>query len=186
MTADYTVQTKQKFKRIGLASFLCGIAACVTVALIGAGLAFTYLFLSERLGIFPMIQDGILLGIGYGLIACALNWFFGYVTIPVTMLILFFTIGRMPKRGITYRRPFLKWTTILGAGLVSAVTSIGVPLFTSLNSGVAQNTSTMEIIIGAGLAGAAVGALAGLIIGWLFYAIVRPAEQVRTIDASVF
>ena len=36
----YAVPTNTKFKRIGLASFLCGISACFSVALIGVILLF--------------------------------------------------------------------------------------------------------------------------------------------------
>lgn len=186
MTADYTVQTKQKFKRIGLASCLCGIAACVLVALLGGALAAAYYFFTEQVKLLPSPETGIMLGLVYGMLASMMNWVVGYITIPITILILFFTIGRMPRRGITYRLPYLKWTLIIGAVLVGSVCAIGTPLFSSMNNSLFVNQSVALVMIGAGISGFTIGVLSGLIIGWLFYAIVRPAEQVRTIDASVF
>jgi len=186
MTSDYTVQTKQKFKRIGRASVLCGIVACVVVALIGAAFTFGYYWMSEEFEILPRPNGGVWLGFMAGTIACTLNWFFGYITIPITIIILFFTIGRMPKRGIMYRRAYFKWSLILGAVLVSIVTTIGTPIFINSNGGIPTIDNVGLVMLGAGMSGFLIGALSGLIIGWLFHAIVRPTEQVRTIDASVF
>lgn len=186
MTVDYTVQTKQKLKRVQLATFLCAIAACVTVALLAFVVLFTYFFLSEQLDILPVVNDGFGLGMVYGLIACAMNWFVGYLTIPVTMLFLYFTVARLARQHIVERKRYMRRCAILGAILVSVTLAVLTPLFApSGPSGVYQSNAII-LASGATFSGVITGAVSGLIIGWLFHAIVRPANQVMVIDESVF
>ena len=178
--SSYTVPTVAKFKRIGLASFLCGMAACVLVTLIGAAL----LFLAFQIGgLFGrdvglvFADDGILQGIGFATLMSAMNWFFAYFTVPAAWLAIGFSLGRFPRRGILHAAPYYRWGAIWGALLVGGTTGISSfivsqAIFTAAMSGFFM--------------GALIGAVAGLVCGAIFRGIVRPAEQVKQIQVDVF
>jgi hypothetical protein len=179
--SGYAVPTNTKFKRIGLASFLCGIGACFSVALIGVillflGVQIAGLFGSEASIVFG--ENGFRQGIGMAVLMSAMNWYFGYFTIPAAALVLLFSLGRFPKRGITHSAPYYRWGAIWGALLVGGTTGIASYFIPS---------DAKEITaLGACLTGAAIGAVGGLICGAIFRGIVRPAEQVRKIQVDVF
>ncbi len=177
---DYTVPVTAKFKRIGLASFLCGMAACILVALIGV----TLLFLSFQFaGLFGrdagivFSDDGFLQGMGLATLMSAMNWYLGYFTIPAAWIAIAFSLGRFPRRGIVRPGPYYRWGAIWGAILVGGTT--GIACFLMASSNIASG-------VGGLVAGAAIGAAAGLICGAIFRGIVRPAEQVKRIQVDVF
>ncbi|MHA7900720.1 MAG: hypothetical protein ACX94B_12720 [Henriciella sp.] len=177
---DYTVPAIAKFKRIGLASFLCGMAACILVALIGV----TLMFLSFQItGIFGrdaglvFADDGFLQGLGLATLMSAMNWYVGYFTIPAAWIAIAFSLGRFPRRGIVRPAPYYRWGIIWGAILVGLTTGIAAFLISSMN--VASG-------LGGGLAGMVIGGAAGFICGAIFRGIVRPAEQVKRIQVEVF
>jgi len=175
---SYQVQTKAKLKRVALASFLCAIAACITVSLIGLVILFIYTQLMSVIAPgsnFP--SSGLLSGAGMAVLMAALNWYFGYITIPAAWLFLGLSLGRFPRRKIVSAKPYYKWGAIWGAVLVGATTAIAAGFLID-----AQITA----IIGALITGSLIGGLSGLVCGWLFLAIVRPAEQVRQIEVDVF
>ncbi len=179
-TPAYAAPLKPKLKRIGLASLLCAIAACVTVALIGITTAFTYGLLAGLLGIdsrFMNSGSDPFRGASFAVLMSAMNWYVGYITIPVTWLVLGFSLGRLPHRGIMKRIAYYRWGAIWGAILVGATTGIATYIIAD---------GILLQAFSAFLTGALIGALAGLICGWLFLAIVRPAEQVRRIQVEVF
>lgn len=178
--AGYSVPAKVKFKRIGLASFLCGLAACILVALIGGILLF---LVFQTAGTFNanldsvLFQGGVLQGVGFATLMAAFNWYFAYFTIPAAWLALFLSIGRFPRRGILEPMPYYRWGGIWGAFLVGSTTGIASFLLSSMDS---------LVLIGGLLTGFAIGGAAGVICGAIFRAIVRPAEQVRKIQVDVF
>ncbi len=177
----YAVSTITKFKRIGLASFLCGIGACFSVALIGIILLFLGFQGADLLGRDASIlfdQNGFLQGTGMAVVMSAMNWYFGYFTIPAAALVLAFSLGRFPKRGITQPLPYYRWGAIWGAILVGGTTGIAAYFIPSDNRDLAA--------FAAALTGSAIGSAAGLICGAIFRGIVRPAEQVRQIQVDVF
>jgi len=179
--SGYTVETKAKIKRIGLASFLCGIGACFSVALIGVTLLFLAFQISDLFGTDAGIvfnQSGILQGMGMAVLMSAMNWYFGYFTVPAAAIVLALSLGRFPRRGITRPVPYYRWGAIWGAILVGGTTGIA--------SYFIPTEAQMTTAIGASLAGAAIGATAGLFCGAIFRGIVRPAEQVRQIQVDVF
>ena len=178
--SSYTVPTVAKFKRIGLASFLCGMAACVLVTLIGAAL----LFLAFQIGgLFGrdvglvFADDGILQGIGFATLMSAMNWFFAYFTVPAAWLAIGFSLGRFPRRGILHAAPYYRWGAIWGALLVGGTTGISSFIVSQANFTAAMSGFFM---------GALIGAVAGLVCGAIFRGIVRPAEQVKQIQVDVF
>lgn len=178
---DYSVPTKSKFKRIGLASFLCGIGACISVALIGIIFLFFGFQTADLLGRDASLlfgESGFLMGIGMAVVMSAMNWYFGYFTIPVAAIVLAFSLGRFPRRGIAYPGPYYRWGAIWGAILVGGTTGIAAYFIANDGHGIAA--------LGAFLTGAVIGALAGLICGAIFRGIVRPTEQVRQIQVDVF
>lgn len=180
-TVDYHRQAKRKLKRVALASFLCAVAACLLVSLIGFVLAFGYTqFTALTNGEQSMDgqSGGFLLGMGYGTLMATMNWFVGYLTIPAAWLALGFSIGRFPGRGIISAMPYYRWGAIWGAILVGGTTTIATALV-----GGGQD---IGVPLGAMVAGLSIGALAGAACGWLFLAIVRPADQVRHIEISAF
>ncbi|WP_340691756.1 hypothetical protein [Hyphomonas sp.] len=178
MTPAYADPVRRThIKRIKLALFLSALAACLGVSLIGGiGLALFFLVQSfigfDRVSVFDSSFAG---GVMTGLQLSAMNFFLFLITVPAAWAALGLSIGRMPHRGIAARRPYLRWGAIWGAILVGVTTGF----FSFMGGGLAM-------CLGALLAGASVGALAGIGCGFLFYAIVRPAEQLRDVDISVF
>ena len=180
-SSGYTVETQAKIRRIGLASALCGVGACFLVALIGVILIFLGVQTADLFGqdadlIFG--TSGFLQGIGMAVLMSAMNWYFGYFTIPGAALALGFSIGRFPRRGITDPAPYYRWGAIWGAILVGGTTSIA--------SAFIPSEGEFMVIVGAAVGGALIGATAGFICGAIFRGIVRPAEQVQRIQVDVF
>jgi hypothetical protein len=166
----------RNIKRVKLALFLSSLAACLGVAMIG-GLAlsvFQMFFTILGLGEVQPFRGGLQSGFMTGFQLAALNFLLFVLTVPAAWLALGLSIGRMPHRGIADRRPYIRWAATWGAVLVGG-TTFGLCMLESLPTA-----------IGALCSGASVGALAGVGCGLLFYAIVRPAEQLRDVDISVF
>ena len=167
---------RKHIKRVRLALFLSSLAACLGVSLIG-GIS---LGLSQALmgamgvGRVMPFESTFLGGLTTGLQLSALNFVLFFVTVPAAWIALGFSIGRMPHRRIAAKRPYVRWAVIWGAILVGGTTG-GFGLIESVVTG-----------LGALVSGASVGALAGVGCGLLFYAIVRPAEQLRDVDVNVF
>ncbi|MCR9080268.1 MAG: hypothetical protein NXH78_14325 [Hyphomonadaceae bacterium] len=179
--AGYAVPTKTKFKRIGLASFLCGIGACFSVALIGVILLFLAFQIADLFGNSAEVifgESGLRQGIGMAVLMAAMNWYFGYFTVPAAAIVLALSLGRFPRRGITRPLPYYRWGAIWGAVLVGGTTGIASYFIPS--------EAKEAAALSAFLTGAAIGAVAGLICGAIFRGIVRPAEQVRQIQVDVF
>ena len=179
--AGYAVPTKTKFKRIGLASFLCGIGACFSVALIGVILLFLAFQIADLFGNSAEVifgESGLRQGIGMAVLMAAMNWYFGYLTVPAAAIVLALSLGRFPRRGITRPLPYYRWGAIWGAVLVGGTTGIAFYFI----PGEAQQIAALSAF----LTGACIGAVAGLICGAIFRGIVRPAEQVRQIQVDVF
>ncbi|RIJ26340.1 hypothetical protein D1224_00225 [Henriciella barbarensis] len=176
-TRDYGTAAPTKIKRVLLGVFLCGIAASLLVALIAGIALFGITITTEIAGstTYGMSSgDGFLAGAFLSLAFCSLNWFVFYIVVPVTWILLAFSIGRFPRRGIGRPAAYVRWSAIWGAALAGGVSS----LFT-LNI-------SLTAWLGALITGGSVGALAGIICGWLFIAIVRPARQLADSTADVF
>ena len=176
----YTVPVIAKFKRIGLASFLCGMAACVLVTLIGLVLLFLGFQVSSLFGqdaglIFA--DQGFLQGIGFATLMSAMNWYFAYFTVPAAWIAIGFSLGRFPRRGILHPLPYYRWGAIWGGFLVGSTTGSASFLLTNMNPVTALSGF---------FTGALIGSAAGLICGAIFRGIVRPAEQVKHIQVDVF
>ncbi len=179
--SSYAVPTRTKFKRIGLASFLCGVGACFSVALIGVILLFLAFQIADLFGSDASIvfgENGFRQGIGMAVLMSAMNWYFGYFTVPAAAIVLLFSLGRFPRRGITHAMPYYRWGAIWGAVLVGGTTSVASYFIPSE----AKEAAALSALF----TGAAIGAVAGLICGAIFRGIVRPAEQVRKIQVDVF
>ena len=176
----YAVPTIAKFKRIGLACFLCGMAACISVTLIGVILLFLGAQLFPLLGFNTDIwidQKGFGQGLAFATIMAAMNWYVAYFTVPAAWIAIGFSLGRFPRRGIVHAAPYYRWGAIWGAFLVGSTTGIASFLLSSM---------TVSTGIGGLLAGLLIGGLAGMLCGALFRSVVRPAEQVRKIQVDVF
>ena len=172
--ADSSLRTH--IKRVKLGLLLSSLAACLGVSIIG-GLLLA--LVQIMLGLFGMkgmepFQSTFASGVVTGLQLAALNFVLFLVTVPAAWLGLGLSIGRMPHRRIAARKPYIRWAAIWGAILVGGTTFI---------FGLIESIPTA---IGALASGASVGALAGVGCGFLFYAIVRPDEQLRDVDISVF
>ena len=177
VTRDYGTAAPTKIKRVLLGVFLCGIAASLLVALIAGIALFGITITTEISGstTYSMSSgDGFLAGAFLSLAFCSLNWFVFYIVVPFTWIVLAFSIGRFPRRGIGRPAAYLRWSAIWGAALAGGVSS----LFT-LNI-------SLTAWVGALITGGTVGALAGIICGWLFIAIVRPARQLADSTPDVF
>ena len=174
---DYGSSEKPRIRRVLLATFLCGIAASVSVALIAAVIAFSFSSVLGVLGIQPAQfgrEDGFMTGAFLAVMMAAFNWYLFYIVVPVTWVVLLLSIGLFPRRGITRHMPYYRWGTIWGAVLVGGTTGLfGL---------IMQNGAAF----GALTTGLAIGALGGLACASLFLAIVRPQQQVTRIETDVF
>ena len=174
---SYGADPRTKVRRVLLAVFLCGIAASILVALIAGIILFGVSFVLDVNGSTSYSLssgDGFLAGGFLALMFCALNWFVFYSVLPVTWLVLAFSIGRLPRRGIGAPVAYLRWGGIWGGLLAGGISS----LFT-LNI-------SLTAWLGGLITGGAVGVLAGVICGWLFIIIVRPARQLAHHTEDVF
>ncbi|MEO1553341.1 MAG: hypothetical protein AAFR82_05355 [Pseudomonadota bacterium] len=177
---SYTVPTIAKFKRIGMASFLCGMAACILVALIGVILLFlgfqtASLFGQDAGQIFS--GHALLEGIGFATLMAAMNWYFAYFTVPAAWIAIGFSLGRFPRRGIMRPQPYYRWGAIWGGILVGSTTGIASYFVANMNAVPALSGFATGALIGGG---------AGVICGAIFRGIVRPNEQVKQIQVDVF
>lgn len=178
--SEYRMPTDVKIKRISLAAFLCGIAACILVALIGVSVVFLGFQTADLFGQDAGLlfgDNGLMQGMGIAAVISALNWYVGYFTIPAAWLVIALSLGRFPRRGIVRPAPYYRWGAIWGAILVGGTAAI-----------VAAAMSDGALSAGAGglVVGVAIGAVAGLICGGIFRGIVRPASQVTQIQIDVF
>lgn len=176
---DYAGPVAQRrFKRIKLALFLSSMAACLGVTLLGLIGSSMVATMGDILGSamsFDTIGSPTFAGGVYmGLQLAAYNFMLFFVTVPAAWLALGLSIGRLPYRGIVKRRPFVKWAIIWGVILVGGTTG-GFGLLISLSHA-----------LGSFLAGSLIGATVGAGCGLLFYAIVKPANQIADVDVDVF
>ncbi|KCZ88364.1 putative lipoprotein [Hyphomonas johnsonii MHS-2] len=166
----------RRIKRIKLALFLSAMAACLSVSLIG-GIAYAILNLfgnATGFGMFDPSRASLMGGVSAGFQMAAFNFIVFFFTVPAAWIALGLSIGRLPHRGISARRAYIRWGAIWGAVLVGG-TTFGFGLF-----------GGPMMAAGALVSGAAVGALAGAGCGLLFLAIVRPEAQLRDVDVSMF
>ena len=184
---EYSVPAA-KIKRVLLGSLVAALAACFFVSMIGILVIIGTNLISGIFGI-PITswfaQIGFWSGVTTAVFAAAVNWYFCYLTVPAAWLALGLSIGRFPKRNIIRAAPYYRWGAIWGAILVGATTAIGVAVITQGTFGVTSE-SYLSGILGAGLMGALIGTIAGLLCAVVFRVIVRPAEQVRKIALDVF
>ena len=152
-TRDYAVaDEKPKIRRVALACFLCSLAASIAVALIAALAAFLFTSIAAAIGAPPSQfgqQDGFMAGAFIAVMMAAFNWYLFYIVVPVTWLVLSFSIGRFPRRAIARPGPYYRWGAIWGAVLVGGTTGF---------FGLAMEAGSG---LGALVTGAAIGAAAG-------------------------
>jgi len=183
--AHYAPNQVQKFQRVALAGFLSGLAACLLVALIAAVIIGIYSAGSSVLngGSNNFLgNDGFMGGATLAVFASAFNWFVGYLTIPAAWLALALSLGRFPYRGIVHRGPYLRWGAIWGAILVGGTPGTVAALI-GLDS---FSRDSVAFFLGALTTGCLIGALAGIFCGWIFFAVLRPQQQLRTHQVDVF
>lgn len=176
LPAYATSPRPKRVKRVKLAVLVASFAACLSVTLIGYILLGLLNLAYGILGFGELAFGGnsLLDGVRGALQMAGLNFFLFFITVPAAALALGLSIGRFPHRGITARRPYLRWGAIWGAILVGVTTF----LF-GLFSGIAA-------AVGALMAGGFVGALAGTVCGFLMHVIIAPAKQLTEVDLSVF
>ena len=169
---------RRRFKRIKLGLLLSSMAACLGVTFLGV---ICTRMLALALGITDAAMNYTLLsgntflsGVHGAFQMATYNFLVFFITVPAAWLALGLSIGRLPYRGIVKRTPFIRWGAIWGAILVGGTTG-GFGLLGSVS-----------VAAGALLAGGLIGAVAGAGCGLLFYAIVKPANQIADVDVSVF
>lgn len=178
--AAYSIPSAVKFKRVAMACFLCGMAACILVSLIGLIFLFIGFQTSAVLGRDMSLlfeNHAVFQGLGFATLMSAMNWYFAYFTVPVATVALAFSIGRFPRRGIVRAAPYYRWASIWGAVLVSTTTGLA-SFFLS--------DQDLVPALSGWVCGGVIGGVAGLICGAIFRGIVRPAEQVKRIQIDVF
>lgn len=167
----------RRVKRIKLALFCASTASCVSVSVIG-GLMLGVLGVAgnvtgQDLGT-TAAQGGPAGGALLAAQLAMLNFILFFLTIPAAAIAMSVSIARLPRRGITARKAYLRWGGIWGALLVGLTTAV-FGLFLDGAAG-----------FGAFVTGGLIGGLAGVFCGFLFHAIVRPARQLSQEDISVF
>lgn len=169
---------QRQFKRIKLGLFLSSLAACLFVTIIGTvctRILFLIMGITGAAMNYSMLGGGGFIGGMSGAFQLAsYNFLLFFINVPAAWLALGLSIGRLPYRGIVRRLPFIRWGSIWGAILVGGTTSL-FGFLDSIPSG-----------IGAMIGGIFVGAIAGALCGWLFHAIVKPANQLTDVDVNVF
>ncbi|RAN32263.1 hypothetical protein [Hyphomonas pacifica] len=169
-------QTPRKIQRVKLGLLLSSLAACLMVSLLAIIIAFvlnTLGLLGD--GLMLGSQQGFFNGLHFGLIMCLYNFVLFFITVPAAWIALGFSIGRMPHRRIAKRGPYMRWGAIWGTILVGGTTLVFGAMADGLMGG-----------LGAAIIGCSIGAIAGALCGLLFYAIVKPADQLHDTDISVF
>lgn len=167
----------RRVKRVKLALFLSALAACLVVSLIGliaVGLFDIALRIIGGGGDRAASQGGLSAGAVLAAQLAAFNFILFFITVPAAALALGFSIARFPHRGITARKPYLRWGAIWGAILVG-----GTTVLLGWFGGAASAA-------GALVAGGAVGGIAGGFCGFLLHRIVAPARQLADVDLNVF
>lgn len=173
---SYALEARpRRVKRVKLALLLASLAACVSVSILG----FVLMGLMDAFGTLARIRavsgdNSVFSGALLAFQLSALNFFIFFLTVPAAAIALGLSIGRMPHRGVTALSPYLRWGGIWGAILVGATTS----LFGMLGGALS--------FAGALLGGVSLGALAGVICGLIFHAVVNPSKQASELDVSVF
>jgi hypothetical protein len=175
--AAYENHDRPKIRRVVLAVLLCGVAASIIVTLIGAAVAVCANIISTFAGFSPTAfssGNGFMAGSFLAVMMACFNWFMFYIVIPVTWLVLAFSIGRFPGRGISRHAVYYRWGAFWGGLLVALPTG-----FFGLTVG-------GSALWGAVLTGGPIGAISGLICAALFLAIVRPRQQMTDNVTDVF
>ena len=169
---------RRRFRRIKLGLLLSSMAACLGVTLLGficTAMLSNILGLSGASMNYELIGSNSLMGgVSLGFQLASINFLLFFITVPAAWLALGLSIGRLPYRGIVNRKPFLRWGAIWGAILVGGTTGGFGLLVGPLQA------------LGALVSGGLIGAVAGLGCGLLFYAIVKPANQLADVDVNVF
>jgi hypothetical protein len=176
LPAYATSPRPKRVKRVRLALLVASFAACLSVTLMG----FIFMGMMElAFGILgwngvAVGQRGFLGGVQMALQLSSFNFILFFITVPAAALALGLSIGRLPHRGITALRPYLRWGAIWGGILVGG-TTFAFGLF----GGAAAAA-------GALIAGLFIGGLAGTLCGFLVHKIIAPARQLTEMDVSVF
>ena len=193
---DYLSPHPGKVKRLWLASLLGALAAVLLVALcalvIGVFVSLVGNILTDASG--SLFEGGFgnnspfLMGMVGAFFAALFNWYVFWITIPVTTLVLRFTIGRFPKRRISRPGPYFRWSAIWGALLVIlpslfAGYVIAGTSFDATQQGT-DGSRIAQAMLGAALAGGMIGAASGIGVGGLFLLIVKPAKQLMMADPA--
>jgi len=176
LPAYATSPRPRRVKRVRLALLVASFAACLSVTLMG------FIFMGLMQLAFGVLgwegiavgQRGFLGGVQMALQLSSLNFFLFFITVPAAALALGLSVGRLPHRGITALRPYLRWGAIWGGILVGGTTFA----FGLFGGAVAA--------AGALLTGLGIGGLAGGFCGFLLHRIIAPARQLTEMDVSIF
>jgi len=171
-----TTPRPKRVKRIRLALLVSSFAACFSVTLIGIvfGGLMTLTFGVLGAGGLGLGQSGFVGGVMLALTLASYNFILFFITVPAAALALGLSVGRFPHKGITHRKPYLRWGAIWGAILVGG-TTFGFGWFGGAASA-----------FGSLMAGGSVGLMAGAFCGFLVHAIVAPEKQLSDVDLTVF
>ncbi|MEM9739237.1 MAG: hypothetical protein AAF829_05155 [Pseudomonadota bacterium] len=191
----YAQPGSHKIKRLWLGAFLGAVTAVLAVAFVALVIATVGWAIGEVVfgaGVFDSSLDGNPMAVGAmgALLACLFNWYIFFISIPIATLVLRFSLGRLPGKGVKRVSPYLRWGSIWGAILVSMPCLIGGTMFSGLGGTSLSATSEgfhLQVLVGAGLTGIVVGSVAGLGVAGMFILIVRPRGQAKIADpASAF
>lgn len=184
---SYAIAGDPRLKRLWLASFLGALAAMVLVALAGLALGLGVQALLNLVfgnNFFRGSDSLIASGFGAAMLACIFNWYFFWISVPVTTLLLRFVLARLPQRGVIRARPYLVYGAIIGAVLVALPCALaGYVVGPSLGA-MSSEPAKAATALWAALCGAVIGGVSGLGVGATWRMIVRPQSQVRVFNPA--
>lgn len=179
-----------RIKRNKLACFIAPVLAILFVFLIAIALLWAAIPAQMATngfgGVFDWIDDSqnpFLVGMGIALFACMINFYMTPIIYPVTFLVFSQTVGRLAHRRVSKPWSYVRLTAIVGALLVGLTCTIpGIFMTIEGSEGLGWGPS---ITAGGFIMGSIIGGLAGLGVGGVFVAIVRPATQLKGLETSI-
>ena len=137
--------------------------------------------LNSRLG---LSDQDFFEGVGFAAMLSGFNFFVSPIVIPVTLVVLSQTTGRLPHRGISRLKAYMTTTAVTGGLLVGLTCTIATMSILSDQAG-SHPADTFMAALGGFTGGLVIGLIAGVGVGAIHYMIVRPKAQLENRDHSI-
>lgn len=137
----------------------------------------------------PAFSGGVMLAF----MACLFNFYAIPVSVPLTWFLISQSVGRLAHRSVSDKWIYMRWSAFWGALLVGVTCAVpgllvAPPQLSEENAADARSDA-IAFFLGSVITGGGIGTLAGILVGLMFVAIVRPSEQLgdsKTQTLAVF